>query len=185
MYIVIEKRLTMIRDHLPGFHLLCLVAGGVLLYSIWGMEDMRTLKKIGSTLGNGAAIMGGVCLSYYCLRELFVKLKKANRLSELMGIRLRDILSVLRLLHPIAGFLMGYLLLLHGAIMLHRAVVYPDSIILFGILAALIFVVMLFLGIYIKKRIAYRLYHRYLAIALIVAYIGHLSLHFNVYTILQ
>ena len=89
MYIVIEKRLTMIRDHLPGFHLLCLVAGGVLLYSIWGMEDMRTLKKIGSTLGNGAAIMGGVCLSYYCLRELFVKLKKANRLSELMGIRLR------------------------------------------------------------------------------------------------
>ena len=185
MYIAIEKRLTMIRDHLPGFHLLCLVAGGVLLYLIWGMDDMRTLKKIGSMLGNGAAIMGGVCLSYYCLRELFVKLKKANRLSDPMGIRLRDTLSMLRLLHPIAGFLMGYLLLLHGAIMLHRAVVYPDSIVLFGILAALIFGAMLFLGIYIKKRVAYRLYHRYLAIALIAAYIGHLSLHFNVYTVLQ
>ena len=39
MYIVIEKRLTMIRDHLPGFHLLCLV---VVLCQDLAQIKMRT-----------------------------------------------------------------------------------------------------------------------------------------------
>ncbi len=169
-----EAGLRRAKEQVGGYHILCILlcAGLVWAGLFFGTGS---LKKLAKAFGKPAAILCGVCLFYYILREAFVKLKQGgNALSASMDSLLKRALKVLRLLHPLSGILAFYLVLLHGALMVAANVSLRTSRMLFGLIAGAVMLLLLVTGSSITKSRQFRQYHRLLAGIGVVCFLLHL-----------
>ena len=179
MYTWCEKKLQQLQLQLTRLHIICIVVVGLFFSVMLPVTTLSFLKHTGSAIGSMAAALGGICLAYYVWRELFVKLKQKKRLpagGENPG---KQALLLLRLMHPLAGIIMLYLVLLHAGLMLRwGGVPYRSSLFVSGIACLLLLAAMLFLGMHLRKKLVYRRWHRILAFGLLLFYLAHVSLKF-------
>jgi hypothetical protein len=174
MYDFFEKNLTKMQQQLLLLNLF-FVGLTLLLFYIFSTDQMLTqLKKTALFFGNLAAIAGGISFFYYILREVFVKFKRKNNISQNLGTSIRKWIVILRLGHPILGVMMFYFLFLHVSLLNLKGIDYATSIVLFGVISVVILSIMCFLGLNMKRHLLYRKYHRILAVVLLGSYLGHL-----------
>ena len=176
---LLEKKITWIRENLLTFNLLCTLLLVLCAYILRGSTP-RILKEVGKSFGSLAAIMGFLCLLYYFLREVFLKLDKTNKFSVALRTVIKKLIPLLRLMHPVIGLVMFYFLTAHIFSMLANGVRYNGSVFILGMFAAAFFVGMLILGFKMKSKPIYRKYHRFLSVCLVMAYLGHLFIRFTV-----
>jgi|GEM_PF-1725140 len=177
MYHWCVTKLQHLQSQLGRLHLVCLVVVGAFFSIMLPVTNLSLLKHTGSVIGSMAAGLGGICLGYYIWREVFVKLKQQKRLPLSGENGGQQALLLLRLIHPLAGIMMLYLVLLHAGLMLRwGGVPYRSSLFVSGIACLLLLAAMLFLGMHLRKKLVYRRWHRILALWLLLFYLGHVSL---------
>ena len=177
MYHWCVTKLQHLQSQLGRLHFACLVVVGLFFSIMLPVTNLSLLKHTGSAIGSMAAGLGGICLGYYIWREVFVKLKQQKRLPPSGENRGQQALLFLRLIHPLAGIMMLYLVLLHAGLMLRwGGVPYRSSLFVSGIACLLLLAAMLFLGMHLRKKLVYRRWHRILALWLLLFYLCHISL---------
>lgn len=174
MYGFLEKSLMKMQQHLLFLNLFCMLLTAVLFYVFSTDEVLSQLKKTALFFGNLAGMAGGIAFSYYVLRDVFAKFKRKNNISQSLGTNIRKCIVILRLAHPILGWMMFYFLFLHVSLLLLKGIDYITSIVLFGVISVVILTIMCFLGLNMRRHLLYRKYHRILAVLLIGSYLGHL-----------
>lgn len=179
MYNQLEKKISIIRNHLVTFNFISLFLCVISFYFIDNyiiIKSSHLLRGFGKSLGSIAAVCGGICLSYYIFREIYISNRKSlsNSINDIM----KKTLTLLRLSHPVLGILMFYLIILHGSTMVISDKKSAESIFLFGIISAVISFLLMIIGININKSKYFRQYHKVLSIFFIISYLGHIFIRF-------
>ena len=169
-----EKGVGWLRERIWLYHGLCIVFCGLIFYA--GVSNAAMpVKKLGKSLGTPAAYLGGACLAYYLLRELFVRCKRnAWQLPIWLESFWKNVLKVLRLLHPLLGILAFYLVLLHGSLLLWAGAYLRSVRMVSGLTEGVLVFVLLISGGLLVRRAQLRKWHRFIAAAILLLFLVHL-----------
>lgn len=173
-----EAGLRRVKERVWWYHILCILVCAAIAWA--GTAGAMPLKKLAKSLGTPAAVFCGVCLVYYVLREIFVKLKKGQiAMAAVVDSFLKSALKVLRLAHPLVGILAFYLVLLHGTLMVAADVSLRTSRMAFGLIAGAAMLCLLITGGRLMKSRQLRQCHRLLAFAGVIFFLLHLYVKFK------
>lgn len=140
--------------------------------------SLKQIESVGETMGKLAVLMVLAAILYYLAREAFVT-ARANKLKipSWLESKAVQLISWLRLMHPLFGLLALSLVLMHGYIMwwVWAAGNYNLAV-LSGLAAAVLLGFLALVGALIRllpKRISLRLLHRLGGYGFVVALVVH------------
>ena len=168
-----ENAIAGIKERAGLYHGVCILLCLMLFYmGVTG--DVMPVKKLGKSLGTPAAVLGGLCFAYYLLRELFVRGRKRGwKLPAQVDSGWKSTLKVLRLLHPLLGIFMAYLVWLHGSLLLWAGVSLRSSRMVSGLAEGLLALFLLLSGSWLLRQKALRRWHRWVGCLAIVLFLVH------------
>lgn len=183
MYQSLENKIGNIKEHILLFNTACLSICLVCFYLetryIGSFNDQPLWRHIGGALGEIGVFCIAICFCYYLLREVYIRNRKRKGFFLFLEEgTIKEWLRVLRLVHPLVGVIMFYVILFHGINMLEQERAYPSSVYIFGIVAVIFSFILMLIGININRSIIFRQYHRVLSAVLILAVLGHVFLRF-------
>ena len=181
MYELIVAKAAVLRKHLLLFSILSFMVCLLCLYFVGTYQEIirfsHAWKGIGKDIGNIAVLTGFFCFSYYILREFYVRAKKKGWVfSGNVAKQIQKTLRLLRVCHQIVGIVMVYFIFLHAFIMILNESSYTNSVFVFGVISAMMSVVLMLVGIYIDQYVSCRQYHKIVSFIFIFAYVGHVFL---------
>lgn len=140
--------------------------------------NSKILLRIGKLFGTLAIQCGIVAVLYYVVRELYVWLRKKHiQIIGSFDAYWKSALKILRLVHPLFGFLAVIFSFIHGYFLWYRVFhLELDFTLTFGIFAFLILVITALLGQ--RMRLQHKLHqkHRVFAISFLIIYVIHVSI---------
>ncbi len=138
----------------------------------------KTVKGIGKALGEIAAGLLVLAFSYYLLREFFIRTRRfVFNLPLRLEAAFKYSIRLLRLLHPLIGFLLFLTVLLHGYILWNlQNGAKTGGEIWSGVAAGLVLLGVVISGFLVRqmpKVQLWRLWHRWVGVVLMAAYALH------------
>ena len=174
-----EKYVNALRQHMGIYHVVCILLCAGIFYSMM-VGVTLPVKKLGKSLGTPAAVLGGFCLAYYLLRELLVRAKKAAwNLQPDLETLWKQVLKILRLLHPLLGVLAAYLVCLHGGLLLLAGSSLRSSRMAAGLMEACLVLFLLLTGHWLMKYRSLRCWHRWIAWLIVIVFLVHVYVKFR------
>lgn len=185
MYKPIENRVVHLSKNLMGLNISLLI----LVFLVIGMDHMgylgtnlsfRALKGIGKEFGNVTIIIAIIAFMNYVLREIYFKITRDKiALSQTLSRLYKSLMKDIRLLHPLAGTVALYAGILHVYFVWFRGTHNFNSSIVFGILALLLLLFLLYIGHKIRlmpQNKQLRTIHKMMAYSFLVFYVLHIAI---------